>query len=396
MEGYVRRRVMTSGAIRYQARLGTGRNPGNGRRQQVTRTFERERDAWRWVRDQSKALEQDRFVERHDRTLGEYLTSEWLPMILPTLKPSTAATYRWSVTVYIVPLIGALPLQRLKAPDLAQFSSALVASPKRNRAKGTLAPKTVRNIFGVLEKALSDAVDLNYLAANPAAARSAKPRVRVPRTGSKIKAWDEAQLSAFLDATITSPYWSAWFLAAYTGMRRGELIGLRWSDVDLGRACLHVRQSVVLAAGQSVDQEDGKTLNAARTIDLDPDTVDVLRDHRKAQTELLAEVGIDSSEYVFCRPDDRHLDPDSFSQGFDRAVARQRAIVPRLSLQGLRHTHATILLKAGVPVKVVSERLGHASVAFTMMQYQHVLPGMQADAALTFARAIGYGPVQHP
>ena len=392
MEGYVRRRVLSSGAIRYQARLGTGRNPGNGKRQQVTRTFERERDAWRWVRDQSKALEQDRFVERHDTTLGEYLTNEWLPMILPTLKPSTAASYRWSIVTHVVPLVGALPLQRLKPPDLAQFSSALVATPKRNRAKGTLSPKTVRNVFGILEKALSDAVDLNYLAANPAAAKSAKPRVRVARTGAKIKAWDEGQLGSFLDATTQSPYWSAWFLAAYTGMRRGELIGLRWSDVDLGRARLHVRQSVVLAGGEAVDQEDGKTLNSARSIDLDPDTIDILLNLQKAQSDLLAEVGIDSSEYVFCRPDGSHLEPDSFSQAFDRAVARQRAIVPKLSLQGLRHTHATILLKAGVPVKVVSERLGHASVAFTMMQYQHVLPGMQADAALTFAQAIDRRP----
>jgi len=315
-------------------------------------------------------------------------------MILPVLKPSTASSYRWSVVTHIVPRIGALSLQQIKPADLAKFSSALAASDKRNGGKGTLAPKSVRNVFGILAKALSDAVDLTYLPSNPAAAKAAKPRVRTVRVGSKIKAWDEVQLRAFLDATIDSPYWSAWFLAAYTGMRRGELIGLEWEDVDLERARLHVRKSVVLAEGRAVAQEDGKTDNAARPIDLDPEAVDMLRAHRKGQIEQLNLVGLEASANVLCRPDGRHFAPDSFSQAFDRAVARLRGVVTKLSLQGLRHTHATILLKAGVPVKVVSERLGHASVAFTMMQYQHVLPGMQADAAAMFASAIRGGSEQ--
>jgi integrase len=246
----------------------------------------------------------------------------------------------------------------------------------------------VTNTFRILSKAFSDAVDLGYLPSNPAATRAAKPRVRVARVGSKVEAWSEDQLHSFLEATSQSHYWPAWFLAAHTGMRRGELLGLRWKDVDLDASRLHVRTTIVLAGYEQVLQEEGKTDNAARVIDLDPDTIDVLRSHRKNQAELLLALGSGRSDYVFCREDGSHLNPDSFSQAFDRAGARLQPKLPRLPIQGLRHTHATILLKAGVPVKVVSERLGHASVAFTMNQYQHVLPGMQAEAAAVFAALV--------
>src|SRR5487761_1521211 len=158
MQGYVYRHTTPSGKLRFQARIDLGRNPGSGKRRQPARTFERERerDAWRWVREQIRALEEDKFVERHDITLGEYLNDEWLSMILPVLKPSTASSYRWSVVTHIVPRIGAQSLQQIKPADLARFSSALAASEKRNGGKGTLAPKSVRNVFGILAKALSD------------------------------------------------------------------------------------------------------------------------------------------------------------------------------------------------------------------------------------------------
>ena len=129
---------------------------------------------------------------------------------------------------------------------------------------------------------------------------------------------------------------------------------------------------------------DVKSAHSLRTIDLDERTVVVLRSWRRQQLEAYMQTGVraDDSGFVFAKPDGSPLHPDYFSQTFERLVAKMD--LPRIRLHDLRHTHATLMLKEGEPVKVVSERLGHSSVAFTMQVYQHVLPGMQADAARRF------------
>jgi integrase len=176
---------------------------------------------------------------------------------------------------------------------------------------------------------------------------------------------------------------SVWRLAAMTGMRRGELLGLRWRDVDLQRARLSVRQAVV-AVGYDVIESTPKSHNA-RTIDLDAETVEKLCRHRRAQDEERAEWGADyrDQDFVVAKENGDPIHPHTFSQSFERLV--QRAQLRSIRLHDLRHTHASLALKAGVPVKVVSERLGHESPAFTLKQYAHVLPGMQADAARAVA-----------
>jgi len=170
-------------------------------------------------------------------------------------------------------------------------------------------------------------------------------------------------------------------------MRRGEVLGLPWRNVDVEAARLVVSQALL-----SVDYEaavsDVKTANSRRTIDLDPRTVVELRSWRREQLEASMATGRrDTNDgFVFARPDGRPIHPDFFSQSFARLVAMSE--LPRIRLHDLRHTHASILLQAGVPLKVVSERLGHSSPAFTMTVYQHVLPGMQADAAAAFSDAV--------
>jgi integrase len=168
-----------------------------------------------------------------------------------------------------------------------------------------------------------------------------------------------------------------------TGMRRGEVLGLRWADVDFDAATLSVRRSVS-CTGYEVHTTPTKTRTSRRAIDLDQRTVAVLRDWRHHQ---LAELGPDAADgAVFTRPDGRPVHPHSLSQTVDRL--QRAAGVPPIRLHDLRHTHATLMLKHGVPLKVVSERLGHSTPAFTMAVYQHVLPGMQRDAANVFARIV--------
>jgi integrase len=186
---------------------------------------------------------------------------------------------------------------------------------------------------------------------------------------------------------------AVWRLAAMTGMRRGEVLGLRWADVDLGAARLSVRQARV-AVAYAVIESTPKSHNA-RVIDLDHETVELLRAHRRRQDEERAEWGGDYQEHglVVAKEDGSPIHPHSFSQTFERLI--KRAGIRPIRLHDLHHTHATLALKAGVPVKVVSERLGHESPAFTMKQYAHVIPGMQAAAAALVAELIAEQGEQH-
>ena len=199
--------------------------------------------------------------------------------------------------------------------------------------------------------------------------------------------WTPEELHAFLDLAAENRNHAAWFLTSHTGMRRGEVLGLRWDDVDLDQRRLAVRQAVILLAYNLVIS-DVKADTGRRPIDLDDRTLAVLRAWRKRQLEewmLVGPAAYHDNDLVFARPDGAPINPDSSSQSFDRLVVRSE--LPRIRLHDLRHTHASILLKSGVPVKVVSERLGHANPAFTITVYQHD-PGMQADAATVFSDLI--------
>ena len=175
-----------------------------------------------------------------------------------------------------------------------------------------------------------------------------------------------------------------------TGMRRGEVLGLRWADIDLDAARLSIRQALV-AVGYEVIESTPKS-HSARVVDLDAATVELLRRHRTTQVEERREWGADyqDANLVVAKENGEPIHPHTFSQSFERIIAN--AGLRRIRLHDLRHTHASLALKAGVPVKVVSERLGHESPAFTLKQYAHVLPGMQAEAAAHVAELVASRP----
>ena len=204
----------------------------------------------------------------------------------------------------------------------------------------------------------------------------------ISRSGRSVSVWTGDQLRCFLDAMADHELHALYLLVATTGMRRGEVAGLRWHNVDLEAARLTINQQIVSVQYQLIES-DLKTPTSRRNIDLDPRTVAELRRHRLRQLEERMATGQRSDDgYVFAKPDGSPIHPDLISQTFERAVAKLD--VPRIRLHDLRHTHATILLQQNVHPKVVSERLGHSSVAFTMTVYQHVMPGLQAQAVSTF------------
>jgi integrase len=247
----------------------------------------------------------------------------------------------------------------------------------------SLSAKTVRNVHAILSKALNDAVDAGLLVIN--VAQRAKPP-RQPAARGEIQAWTADELARFLHSAADDRLFAAWHLAAHTGLRRGELLGLRWRDIDFDRAVLSVRQAIVLDYTTPIISTPKN--HEARVVDLDAGTIEALQRHKWLQGDekLAWGEGYADSGLVFRREDGNLINPDHLSQRFDRLVCRSG--VRRIKLHGLRHTHATLMLKAGVPVKVVSERLGHADPAFTLRVYQHVLSGMQAEAAAVFAGVV--------
>jgi integrase len=241
---------------------------------------------------------------------------------------------------------------------------------------GGLSPRSVRYCHAVIRHALADAVRWNLLVRNVAdAANSPRPVRKAHAT------WSAAELRRFLEHVREDRLYAAWLLAASTGARRGEVLGLGWSDLDLDAAKMTVVRSLV-----SIDYEvrfsEPKTERGRRTIALDSATVSALRAHRKAQAEERLAAGAawtNESGLLFTDQLGAPLHPQGFSQAFLKHA--KAAKLPKLSLHGLRHTHATLALRAGVHPKVVSERLGHASVGFTLDVYTDSLPDLQESAA---------------
>ncbi|HWJ64692.1 MAG TPA: site-specific integrase [Acidimicrobiales bacterium] len=365
-----------------------GVNPATGEyRRRWVQAGTRRGDAEKVLADLVKRSHQGETVVGEKLTLAEYLTDRWLPIQEARLRKSTHVAYRRNVELHVIPALGKRPLDQLSPEDIDMFYAALLKDGRKKRPgeKGQpkgLSPKSVHNIHVMLNKALGDAARKGTVVRNVVALADA-PSLQA-RKRRETKAWDIHQLVQFLDAIAPHRMAPAFFVAAHTGMRRGEVLGLRWRDLDLGSGRLSVRQALVSVAYE-VSISDVKTGTSRRVIDVDDGVVQVLEDWRNLRT---AERGgePDGDDLVFVKSDGVSMHPDVFSQLFDRTVAKIDA--PSISLHDLRHTHATLLLKAGVHVKVVSERLGHANVAFTMTVYQHVLPGMQAEAADTFSLLI--------
>jgi integrase len=199
-----------------------------------------------------------------------------------------------------------------------------------------------------------------------------------------MKTWSKEELRDFLDAVKDERLSPLWHTIAMTGMRRGEALGLRWNDVDFEAGRLAIRRALI-PFGREVVVSEPKTAKGRRVIAIDPGTVEVLKAQAARQLhdqEQWGEGWVDSG-YVFTCESGQFLDPESVSRYWRQAL--KMAMVPKIRLHDLRHTHATLALQAGVHPKVVSERLGHATVSITLDTYSHAIPAMQEEAAALIA-----------
>jgi integrase len=338
----------------------SGAVPATGQRRQLSAgTYRTKREAERRLAE----VVAGGFQRPSERTLGAYLCEEWLASKAER-SAATRKQYGWAVD-RLVAALGKARLSGLTARQVQGLHDAL-------RDEG-LSSRSRQAVGKVLRMALSDAVKRGYVARNVAEA------VTLPNgeRQSEILVWTRAQASAFLAAVREDRLFPVWAVALATGLRRAELCGLRWMDVDLDAGRLFVRQSITLD-GYTVSVGRPKSRASVRTVGVDADTVAVLRSWREVQRRELDFVGA-SAGLVITQPDGSLVHPQTLALQFKRAVAGSG--LPDVGLHGLRHTHATMLLEAGVPLKVVSERLGHSTISITADTYQHVLDHMQDRAA---------------
>ncbi len=355
----------------------------DGRR--VSRYAKTQADALRKL----AALRRDRdegmpVVSSERRTVGEYLES-WLEMKAPGVRRDVRATYGFYVSSYIVPSIGRVRLSRLTAEHVQRMIADLSA-PSR-----ALAPATVHKAFSVLRSALNQAVRLGLVPRNVALL------VERPRVGRReMRCWNPEEALRFLDvARREQPRLFALYVVALTtGMREGELLALRWRDVSLDEASLsgavRVQNTLHWREDGRMALEEVKTPMSRRHVQLSSYAVRVLLQHRAAQDEERRRLGViwRDHELVFC---------NRIGGALRVSILRRRSFlrlvelggVPRIRFYDLRHTAATLLLIAGVHPKIVSEMLGHSSVAITLSIYSHVLPMIQGEAAAAMDRLLG-------
>jgi len=318
-------------------------------------------------------------VRPSNTTLGAYLLEVWLPARRSSLRPSTAAAYEGTIRNYVLPDLGRARLQAIDGAALNQLYNRLLTEGRTDLRRGVglgLAPKTVRNVHGVLARAMRDAVRWGQLQRNPCDAAD-PPRGRAP----EMRAWTAEQLRLFVKAVESHRWAGVWMLMASTGMRRGEVLGLRWSDVDLAGSTVTIR-STRIRYGKTTATSTPKTARGNRTIAIGPATRSALKAWKRTQTTERLQVGSrwqGEHGLVATNIDGTAPNPEAFSNLFAKLV--RAAGLPPIRLHDLRHSYATAALAAGVPVKVLSQRVGHADVGVTLAVYAHVMPGDDEDAA---------------
>lgn len=361
---------------------------GQRRRQGTRSGFATKKAAQAFLTVQLRAIQTGEFVERDVTTLAGWF-DRWHAGASVRLKPTTADKYLRDFDRYVRPSLGSVRLQALTPLHLDGLYAGLLRTGGSGPVGGTrsgegLSPTSVGHVHRLLHKVLADALRKGLVVRNAAAA--ATPPKQVQPWEHHNDVWTPEQMRAFLAAVAEDRLFALWRLLVMTGCRRGEAVGLHWSDLDLDDGAWTVRRALVVVNGQPTEgtPKSGRT----RCISLDPATVAALRVHHRAQAaERLAwGPAYQDSGYVFANEDGTLLHPNTLTKRF--AALAERVGLPHIRLHDLRHSAITASLARGVPMLVVSERAGHASTAFTMNQYGHVTEAMGRDAATRLAEAV--------
>ncbi|MCI7280798.1 site-specific integrase [Dysosmobacter sp.] len=308
--------------------------------------------------------------------VGQYTVGQWMDVWFENyakikVRPSSHQTYRGYIENHIKPNIGSIPLNKLTSLELQKLYKKLLGNGRVERIESKKQPKglsakTVRNINQIISSALNLAIEQKLILTNPADA-CALPKLE----HREMKTLPTEQLTSFLREAKESGVFEMYYIELATGLRRGELLGLKWSDIDLEHGSLRVQRQIARIDGEIVEAPL-KTKNAYRTLPLSADAIDVLKAQKKK---------CGTSPYVFPSPTGGPISPDSVLHMLHRVL--KRAGLPKVRFHDLRHTFATLALQNGVDIKTVSGMLGHFSAGFTLDTYAHVTTSAQKEAANT-------------
>ncbi len=379
MKGHIRQRSKGSWTVV----IDVGRDPETGKRRQEWHTVKgKKRDAERMLRELLLAVEKGTYVKPTHLTVGQWL-SQWTEnYVAMHTTPRTQESYLYVIHCHLMKVLGSIPLTQLQPQHLQNYYRTALAEGRAD-GKGGLSARSVLYHHRILSEALSHAVKLGLLGRNVA------ELVYPPQPArAKVSVLSPDDVSRFLDAARETQYYVFFCTLLYTGLRRGELLALRWRNIDLDLATLYVVESAYKLNNGTYIIKEPKTPHSRRTVDLPPSLALLLHQHRTNQEQLAYHLGkrLAADDFVCARTDGGPLNPNAVTSAFIKLV--RKAELPHIRLHDLRHTHATLMLKAGVHPKVVSERLGHANIGITLDTYSHVLPGLQEAAAARFDSVI--------
>lgn len=369
MASKIKKRVGERG-VSYQVTVELPRDPITGKRRQklITAPTKREVEALAHQWEHARATGVFGEADAQKLSVAAYL-QRWLDFMKPSVRPSTHSRYSDLLTKHVLPFIGRKQLAKLNTLDLQTLYA--------DRMMTGMSTTTVRLLHGIINKALKQAVRWSILTRNVAEA------VDLPRRATvEYVTWTPSQVSAFLAVAEADDLAALWRLALLTGLRRGEILGLRWEDIDLKRKVLSVQRTLsrggpsgALAFGEP------KSAHGRRLVALPQSLVSALQRHRTQQLEARLAVGTlyNDQSLVFANTLGGPLHPNSVVARFEALT--KAASLPRIRFHDMRHTSATLMLSNGEHPKIVQERLGHADVSMTLNRYSHVTMDMQRDAA---------------
>ena len=380
--GTIRKKTITKNGKDYtywEARYTAGYDPGTGKQIQRSVSGKTQKEVAKKLKEATAALDAGTYTAPNKMTVSEWMDI-WTKEYLSKVKPRTAESYRIITKNHIKPGLGATRLDALNAHTVQTFYNGL---SEESGEKKPLSPKTVKNIHGVLHKALQQAVKNRYINFNPAEACEL-PRIEK----AEIQPLDDTQITAFLKAIKGNRYEYLFIVVLFTGMREGEALGLHWDCVDLTKGTITINKQLQKLVGDKeyhlISPKNGK----GRTITIAPFVVSTLRKvrHQQLQNRIRYADCYDDSGFVFTDEIGCHLKPKNVYDSFKKVV--EEIGTPSTRFHDLRHSYAVASIRSGDDIKTVQENLGHATAAFTLDVYGHVTEQMKKESAARMEKFI--------
>lgn len=364
--GNIVERIRGNGEKKYEITVEGERDLLTGKRNRMYKTVGSMKEAKSVMRQMIVDMERGIAVRKNPKRVSEWL-DEWLEMYLPNIAETTKIGYKTKIKNYIKPALGDIYLQSLRAEHVQKMVNDMIA-------RG-LAPKNIRDTYNNINAAMKKAVRLRMIPFNPCEG------VELPKLKRyRAKVYDIKMIHHLLDVAKDTDMYLPILLCVTVGLRRGELLALRWDNIDFKNSILQVRSNMVRGEKDFVIKSP-KTEAGIRDIRLGDEVMAVLREERKRYLEdaLTQGIGFQNLNFVIRQSDGSPIRPDSMSKKWRRFLEDKK--LPSIRFHDLRHSNATALIQAGVNARVVQQRLGHSDVNITLNTYTHVLPEMDMEAA---------------